>query len=126
MMASETPFEADGIDEMQMFQRIVEGSFAFPPGTEMSDVAKDLIRRLLVVRPTDRLGNLANGNKGIKEHTWFQEIDFGLLVEKGIDEVPWKPTITNAMDTSNFEKFEAPSGGGVPLGKKHQRLFENF
>lgn len=125
MMVGKTPFESDGIDEMQMFERIVEGAFVFPPSTDMSDVAKDLIRRLLVVRPTDRLGNLASGDKGIKEHAWFESIDFDAIMSKDAD-VPWKPKVENVMDSSNFGDFEAPSVSVVPLGAKHQKLFEGF
>ena len=66
---------------------------------------------------TSRLGCLKAGADDIKEHPWFsgEGIDSGpcaermawhLLVERKV-EAPWVPEISDAMDTSNFEEYDA-------------------
>ena len=38
----------------------------------IENVAKDLIRKLLVIDRTKRIGNLKNGADDIKNHKWFK------------------------------------------------------
>ena len=42
----------------------------------IENVAKDLIRKLLVIDRTKRIGNLKNGAEDIKNHKWFKGITF--------------------------------------------------
>ena len=46
----------------------------------IENVAKDLIRKLLVIDRTKRIGNLKNGADDIKNHKWFKgKIGFPLI-----------------------------------------------
>ena len=46
------------------------GKIEWPKSIE--NVAKDLIRKLLVIDRTKRIGNLKNGADDIKNHKWFK------------------------------------------------------
>ena len=48
----------------------ITGKIEWPKSIE--NVAKDLIRKLLVIDRTKRIGNLKNGADDIKNHKWFK------------------------------------------------------
>ena len=50
------------------------------------------MKHLLVADLSKRYGNLKNGVNDIKNHRWFSDIDWNLLVQKKIP-VPYKPTV---------------------------------
>jgi hypothetical protein len=64
---------------------------------------KDLISRLITVNPIHRLGSLADGVDGIRNHSWFDDIDFPALRRMEI-EAPWKPSLKGKFDASLFTK----------------------
>jgi len=76
-----------------------------------SPECKDIIRRLLKLRPTTRLGMLNGGSKLIRQHPWFERFQWELLRKKEL-EVPIKTTVKGFDDISNFEQYEedAPEG----------------
>lgn len=49
-----------------------------------------------------RLGNHINGSKDIKDHHWFQDIDWYDILNQQVD-APYIPVVKNLEDTSNFE-----------------------
>ena len=53
-----------------IFYIIKLGKVEWPKCIE--NVAKDLIRKLLVIDRTKRIGNLKNGPDDIKNHKWFK------------------------------------------------------
>jgi len=66
-------------------------------------VAKDLISKLLVRETTSRLGCMHHGHQDIKDHPWFEGVDWSCLSSKQVT-APWKPTIRSDQDTSNFDE----------------------
>lgn len=64
------------------------------------------MKKLLAREVQTRLGNLKGGVDDIKQHKWFQSIDFDALVKKSI-KAPWVPKITSNTDTSNFDPYGA-------------------
>ena len=57
---------------------VISGKVDWPKCIE--NVAKDLIRKLLVIDRTKRIGNLKNGADDIKNHKWFKgRIGFSLI-----------------------------------------------
>lgn len=74
MLTGYYPFT--GQDEEEIFSNILNRKFFMPPF--LSENAKDLINRLLVVDPEERLGNGAAGNgfEDLKNHGFFKEINF--------------------------------------------------
>jgi len=131
MLIGDTPFYSNGIDQIALFKKIVKGSFTFPTGADeqpmVSTNAQDLINKALVVRPFERLGNLARGEADIKDHAWFSNTDFTALANKKV-EAPWKPNVKDALDVSAFDswkKAEAETKTSPPTAKQ-QLLFQAF
>jgi serine/threonine protein kinase len=56
----------------------------------LSEDAKDICCRLLNKDPAHRLGSYSAGIKDIKEHPWFDSIDWNTLYNKTI-QPPYKP-----------------------------------
>lgn len=69
-------------------------------------VMQDLVKRLLSKETQTRLGNLMGGVDDIKQHKWFQSLDFDALLKRQI-RAPWVPKVTSATDTSNFDPYGA-------------------
>ena len=76
----------------------------------VSEVAQDLIRKLMCSQE-DRLGK--NGVDEIKQHPFFEGLDWEALQEAV---PPYVPQLASDTDTSHFANFEpiaeAPEGGG--------------
>jgi serine/threonine protein kinase len=126
MLAGQSPFYLYGTDQVSLFKRIVMVKYQVPP--HVSDNAKDLIGKLLTRRQAARLGNLSRGYLDVKEHPWFQSLDFAKLNDKKLN-APWKPKITNPLDSRNFDDFssmEKERNRDKPLSAAEQELFKGF
>merc|ERR1712070_1156987 len=76
--------------------------------SHFSAEVKDLILKLLAPNPALRLGCLRNGAQDVKDHKWFDGIDWDALVGKKLP-APWKPTIKDDKDLSRFTDEYPPS-----------------
>jgi serine/threonine protein kinase len=103
MVAGENPFFYDGMDQLVLFQSIVqERCFDLPE--DVSKEAEDLIFALLEKDPTQRLGSLAGGGKDIIKKDWFKPLDLAKLRQKKV-EAPFKPcneTLNSFIDESGL------------------------
>ena len=73
LLAGKPPFK--GANEYQTFQLIIQLEFEYPKG--FPEVAKDLISKLLVLNPDERLGcDAMGGFDGLKSHPFFEGIDW--------------------------------------------------
>lgn len=127
MIVGVTPFYDHGIEQIELFKKIVQGRFVFPRGMMSKDV-RDLVKGLLVVRPTNRLGSFARGDLDIREHTWFDGFDFEALRQKKMA-APWKPKIKSPLDASHFDNWDhmdTPEPKGGALSKNEQEKFKDF
>ena len=86
MAAGYPPFFAE--NPIQIYEKIVSGHLRFP--AHFSVELKDLLKNLLQVDLTKRIGNLKNGVIDIKQHRWFFKIDWMKIYEKSID-APYLP-----------------------------------
>lgn len=68
MLAGYPPFSDENI--FGIYEKILGGKIDWPRHIEPN--AKDLIKRLLVLDRTKRLGSLKNGVDDIKRHRWFK------------------------------------------------------
>lgn len=102
MLASYTPFYHE--DHMHMYARIARGKVKFPSHEGFDQGSKGIIRSLLNVQPSKRLGVIQGGADRVREHPFFKNFDFKALLERKLDG-PIKPNIKNNCDMSNFEDY---------------------
>merc|ERR1711935_967537 len=126
-----------GIDQRTLFKRIVKGQFQRPRKQsaidayqKVSDDAKDLIKKMLVVDVKKRLGCLSRAELDIRDHSWFANeetgIDFGKLYRRELT-APWIPTVTSPFDGSNFSERKLHDKSKLkPMTDKEQKQFDKF
>lgn len=118
MLTGATPFEKSATDQSSLFKAIIKHRYvlAGPP------IAVQLVRKVLV-RPQQRLGNLAGGTKDLKEHAWFKnDVDFVKLAKMDSG-VPWKPKVEDPLDAAEFDQYVDTGGRSEPLTKREQEKF---
>ncbi len=122
MVSGDTPFAASGSDQMTLFKAIVRGNYKI--SKRCNDTVKDLVGRVLVTKPANRLGSLANAEQGLKTHPWLIDVDFDKLRQKRF-RAPWKPTLKDALDVSEFDNWDhmAQDEKLAPLSPREQQQF---
>ncbi|KAK2944352.1 putative cAMP-dependent protein kinase catalytic subunit [Blattamonas nauphoetae] len=102
MLYGHPPFEADRPEEV--YQLILKYRPPFPDDeVEIPLEAKDLIMKLLKKDKTNRLGCLAGRAEDVKNHPFFEGIDWA-TIQDGSLQAPIQPLISNVTDTSNFDE----------------------
>mmetsp|Transcript_81459 Transcript_81459/g.230833 ORF Transcript_81459/g.230833 Transcript_81459/m.230833 type:complete len:108 (+) Transcript_81459:2-325(+) len=94
---------------MGIYQKILAGKVYFPKYFDKN--AKALVKKLLIADLSKRFGNLKDGHKDVLQSKWFATIDFAVL-EKLEMPSPFKPTMKDANDISNFE--DIPDSAELP------------
>ena len=84
-----------------MFEKIMKADISFPPF--MSANAKDLLSKLLIRDPKDRLGSGERDAEELKEHPFFADVDWKALSTGGVIP-PWAPSVSHSVDTSQFDE----------------------
>uniref|UniRef100_A0A287D7D6 Ribosomal protein S6 kinase n=1 Tax=Ictidomys tridecemlineatus TaxID=43179 RepID=A0A287D7D6_ICTTR len=128
LLTGASPFTVDGEKNSQaeISRRILKSEPPYPQ--EMSALAKDLIQRLLTKDPKKRLGCGPRDADEIKEHLFFQKINWDDLAAKKVP-APFKPVIRDELDVSNFaEEFTEmdPTYSPAALPQSSERLFQGY
>lgn len=100
------PFHAGEAE--QVFENILARKIQWPDDADsepVSDEAKDLINKLLCMEPPSRLGSnreesFASGGEEIRNHPWFNGVNWDTLLE---DEAQFVPQPENPEDTEYFD-----------------------
>ena len=78
-----------------------EGPVKFPKNMEKDDI--DLISKLLINNPNQRLGNGPRDAESIKEHPYFKDVDWEKYSKKEVVP-PFIPKLKNETDLRYFDK----------------------
>lgn len=118
-----SPFASHNRDVMVMYNKICEGEYKMP--SSLSGSLRHLIDHLLQVDLSKRYGNLINGNRDIKDHEWFKEIEWIPLLNQTVP-APYLPAIANAEDISNFDKLSEGKQKAKAKTMRHEEAFAEF
>lgn len=100
MMVGENPFIS--LHSKQIYKRILQRKFSLPEF--LSDDAKDLINKLIDLDPLTRLGSGVNGIEDIKNHPFFESIDWNDVNNKNLIP-PHIPKIRSESDTEHVDEL---------------------
>ena len=109
-----------------MLQVVIHTLQHLNSASHLSAVAKDLIQCLLMKDPKKRLGCGPHDADEIKEHPFFQKINWDDLAAKKVP-ARFKPVIRDELDVSNFaEEFTEmdPTYSPAALPQSSERLFQ--
>ena len=114
--------------QMGLFKNICKCRYKFPSVDAMSNVARDLISRMLTISPNDRLGSFVNAEKDIQVHKFFDGINWKNFKA---NKPPHKPKFSDPLDGSNFDDFSRLEAREkkekkYKLTAKEQRMFDKF
>jgi len=127
MIYGHSPFYSRGIDQVSLFKRIVQGKYDFT-GRRGSPDASDLISKLLVRKPINRIGCNATPETDIFDHPFYNGVTIGKITRKEFV-APWTPKIGNPTDSSNFDSYESEENEQrnlSPLSAAEDALFADF
>ncbi|XP_072941846.1 ribosomal protein S6 kinase alpha-1-like [Epargyreus clarus] len=114
MGAGHPPFFAS--DPNRLYEKILEGQYKCPDS--FTPECKQVLRGLLQVDPTKRLGCLKNGTFDIKSLSWFKEICWQSILHQRVP-APFVPICPSPGDTSNF-----PEVSQTKLRKMSKCMYE--
>ncbi|GMM42939.1 hypothetical protein DAHU10_038490 [Hanseniaspora uvarum] len=132
MLSGFTPFYDS--NTLKTYDNILNAPLKFPMSKNFSNEVIDLLTKLINRDLSQRLGNLQNGVEDIKNHIWFQEVNWQKMFKKNI-ETPYEPPIKAGHgDTSQYEYFEEDTedmkqyGIMLNLGEEdpYQDAFDGF
>lgn len=121
MIAGIDPFNDD--DTMNVYKKILKGHVKFP--SKFDSGAKSIVKHLLEHDLSKRYGNLKNGVKDIKNHRFFNGLDWSKLLGKGLP-APYVPRVKDAKDTSNFNCYPDSDNPPKSLDKNDDPFLEWF
>lgn len=98
-------------DPMGIYQKILRGCVRF--NKSFNKDARSLVKHLLVADLSKRYGNLKRASQDIKNHRFFDIINWRLMLQKKIV-APYIPKVKSVSDTSNFIMGNIESLKNVP------------
>lgn len=100
MLTGKTPFFDKNIDVI--YKNIKSKDIKIPE--QLSEDAKDLISKLLEYEPNLRLGSGPLGVQEIKDHFFFENVDWESVYNKQV-EPNFRPVVTDEDDISQFDNI---------------------
>ncbi|EFE34247.1 uncharacterized protein ARB_06644 [Trichophyton benhamiae CBS 112371] len=114
---------------MGIYEKIVAGCIRFPANMPAS--AKDIISALCKVNPSERLGHISGGSQRIRDHPFFEGIDWDDLYHKRV-KGPIVPQVSHPADTANFEEYPDPPDPATQavytdeMKARYEEIFQDF
>ena len=124
MLVGKTPFVGyDPDDTMGICRNIMNENIDYPRG--FPEAAMDLIDGLCTREVPARLGCMRGGCEDVKDHVFFESINWKDLKRKKVP-APWKPPLKDAMDVSNFDDIYDDEPEYIEDYKGKQEVFKGF
>ena len=98
-------------DPMGIYQKILRGRILF--SKTFNKNARSLIKHLLIADLSKRYGNLKRAAQDIKNHRFFDIINWKLMLQKKIV-APYIPKVKSVSDTSNFRTLGIAADKDTP------------
>lgn len=109
---------------LKIYEKILEAKLQFPKWIDPR--AKDLIKGLLTLDHTKRLGTLKRGVQDIKKHKYYAGIDWDVLLSRKIPS-PIPVRVSKAGDSRYFDRYpESAEGALKALSAQQQDMFKTF
>ncbi|RWS17163.1 ribosomal protein S6 kinase 2 beta-like isoform X1 [Dinothrombium tinctorium] len=125
MLTGVLPFQ--GSNRKETMQQIMKAKLCMPQ--YLSPEAQSLLRCLFKRNPLNRLGSGPRGGQEVKEHSFFQTIDFDKLYKKEVIP-PYIPAVARNDNLFYFDKEfttkPAEDSPGVPPSANAHELFRGF
>ncbi|XP_047989570.1 cAMP-dependent protein kinase catalytic subunit alpha-like [Leguminivora glycinivorella] len=86
-------------DPSKLYDKIINNQYKCPDVFDGD--CKNLVKSLLQLEPTKRLGSQKSGVFDIKTHRWFRETEWSKLLHQEVPP-PFKPVTSSPGDTCNF------------------------
>ncbi|XP_060739000.1 cGMP-dependent protein kinase 2 [Tachysurus vachellii] len=100
LLAGSPPFSSS--EPQNIYAKILDGVIKYP--SHIGEAARSLISKLCRPRPGQRLGNTKNGIKDIRNHRWFNNMNWHKLRMKQIT-APTVKLIRKGPCYINFDRF---------------------
>ncbi|XP_065346677.1 ribosomal protein S6 kinase alpha-5-like isoform X1 [Cloeon dipterum] len=128
LLTGASPFTVEGEKNTQpeISKRILKTEPPIPK--HLSPATCDFIAQLLVKDPRKRLGGGPTDADELKQHAFFEGLDWSLLAQKAI-KAPFVPQLTNDLDTSNFsEEFTKmiPTDSPAVVPPNSDKIFRGY
>ncbi len=101
MTAGTPPFYAE--DPMEVYEKILSGHVTIP--SHFSRGLGEIVKKLLKVYQSKRLGRTKGGASAVMKQKWFSGFDWGSLLNREL-EPPFVPEVNDPLDSSNFDSYE--------------------
>ncbi|XP_041979884.1 ribosomal protein S6 kinase 2 beta isoform X2 [Aricia agestis] len=125
MLTGNLPFH--GSTRHETMTQILKAKLGMP--SNLSEEAQSLLRALFKRNPQNRLGAGPNGIEDIKNHEFFNSIEWDALLKKEIVP-PFRPAVSRADDAfyfdSEFTCRTPRDSPGVPASANAHELFRGF
>lgn len=122
LICGHTPFA--NLAEEDLYRAICEGVREYPPEVDQSTA--DFLDALFVLDPTKRLGSGTYGSDEIKNHPYFEGVDWTMMRSHAY-QTPLVPMVTSPYDTSNFADFTSSVPTYEPLDEEMKKVkFDGF
>lgn len=114
---------------IEIYKQIVERPVMFPAEPPISHNAQHLIRSLCTVDRSRRLGNISGSSARVKEHPFFDGIDWEALLHQHI-QPPIQPNVRFPGDAQCFDIYPEEDGQREPytddMLEKYDKYFAGF
>ncbi|XP_060733197.1 cAMP-dependent protein kinase catalytic subunit PRKX-like isoform X1 [Tachysurus vachellii] len=122
MLSGYPPFFDD--NPFGIYQKVLSAKLNIP--RQLDFHVKDLIKKLLVVDKSKRLGNLRGGAEDVKNHKWFRSVDWDVVPQRKLKPIII-PAVAHEGDPSNFETYPEEKRKKEPaVSPKDLEIFKNF